>query len=163
LQMQSGFTALRPTLELAKWVGFADRARDKKARQAFKALETWAGDNIPFPGEAYRTYIQELYQGNGLVHRTHKVRGKTVDLAAIRCPVLTITAQRDNICPPDAATALNRMVSSRETKVLTVPGGHVGAVIGSRAARELYPATAQWYRTQTGRTKAARSKSDEAQ
>jgi polyhydroxyalkanoate synthase subunit PhaC len=163
VQMQSGFSALRPTLDLAKWVGFIDRAHDPAARTAFRALETWASDNIPFPGEAYRTYIQELYQANGLVNRTHRVRGKTVDLAAIRCPVLSITAQRDNICPPDAATALNRMVSSRETKVLTVPGGHVGAVIGSRAARELYPATAQWYRVQTGTGKPSRSKTDEAQ
>ena len=74
----------RPTLDLAKWVGYLDRAHDPASRTAFRALETWASDNIPFPGEAYRTYIQELYQANGLVNRTHKVRGKTVDLAAIR-------------------------------------------------------------------------------
>jgi polyhydroxyalkanoate synthase len=28
--------------------------------------------------------------------------------------------------------------------VLSVPGGHVGAVVGSRAAKELYPAMRAW-------------------
>lgn len=145
-QMQSGFSALRPTLDLAKWVRFADRAHDPKARVAFRTLEAWANDNIPFPGEAYRTYIRELYQENRLLEGTHRVRGRVADLGNISCPVLSIVAERDAICPPDAATALNRACGSSDTRVLSVPGGHVGAVIGSRASRELYPATAEWLR-----------------
>jgi len=145
-QMQSGFSALRPTLDLAKWVRFADRAHDPHARVAFRTLEAWANDNIPFPGEAYRTYIRELYQENRLLEGTHRVRGRVAHLGNINCPVLSIVAERDAICPPDAATALNRACGSSDTLVLSVPGGHVGAVIGSRASRELYPATAKWLR-----------------
>ncbi len=145
-QMQSGFTALRPTLDLAKWVRLADVGHDPAARVAFRALESWAGDNVAFPGEAYRTYIGELYQDNRLVAGTHRVRGRVADLKQIRCPVLTIVAERDNICPPAAATALNRACGSQDTEVLQVPGGHVGAVVGSRAKREMYPKLAAWLR-----------------
>lgn len=144
LQMQSGFVALRPTQQLAKWVGFVDRAHDAAARESFTALETWASDNIPFPAAAYRTYIRELYQQNGLIAGTHRARGKRVDLAAIRCPVLTVVAQRDEICPPPAACALNEHCGAEVTDVLRTPGGHVGAVVGSRAASQLYPAIANW-------------------
>jgi hypothetical protein len=35
--------------------------------------------------------------------------------------------------------------------VLTVPGGHVGAVVGSRAARDMYPALARWFSEKLGR------------
>ena len=145
-QMQSGFTSLRPTMQIAKWVGFAHRARDPAARESFAALEAWAGDNVPFPGAAYETYIGDLYQKNALVHGTHRVGGRRVDLGQICCPVMTIVAERDEICPPPAATALNDFVGSENKTVVSVPGGHVGAVIGSRAARELYPAVAQWLR-----------------
>ncbi len=144
--MQSGFTALRPTQNLAKLVNYVDKMHDPAAREAFDILDEWATDNIPFPAEAYRRYIREIYQENQLIQGTHHVAGRRVDLRAIRCPVLTITADRDAIVPPRAALALAERSNASETEHLTVPGGHVGAVVGSRAARSLYPAMTAWLR-----------------
>ncbi len=144
-QMQAGFVALRPTQQLAKWIGFLHRAGDPAAREAFAALEEWAADNVPFPGAAYATYIRELYQDNRLVAGAHHVRGRRVDLAAIRAPVLVVAAERDAICPLPAARALlDHTPAAARRDLLTVPGGHVGAVTGSRAAAQLYPALAAW-------------------
>ncbi|MBA3456692.1 MAG: alpha/beta fold hydrolase [Deltaproteobacteria bacterium] len=143
-QMQAGFSALRPTLEAAKLMSQPDLALDPKAREAFLALEAWASDNIPFPGEAYRRYIREMYQGNELIAGTHRANGQAAQLGMIKCPTLVITASRDAICPPAAAFALLRHIGSTDTSVLEVPGGHVGAVIGSRAAKEMYPGLARW-------------------
>ncbi|MBX3268671.1 MAG: alpha/beta fold hydrolase [Sandaracinaceae bacterium] len=142
--MQSGFVALGPTGQLSKWVALADRGLDPEFRAAFDALEAWAGDNIPFPGACYVTYIEELYQKNRLAKGELRVRGRAVDLRNVRCPVLTIVASRDTICPPEAATALNALVGSERADVLEVPGGHVGAVVGSRAPKALYPKIVSW-------------------
>lgn len=142
--MQSGFVTLRPTQQIAKWVALADRGLDPSFRAAFDALETWANDNVPFPGASYVTYIRELYQENRLVRNEHVACGRRVDLSAIDCPVLTITASRDTICPPRAALALNDAVGSSDTSAIEVPGGHVGAVVGSQATKTLYPAIADW-------------------
>jgi poly(3-hydroxyalkanoate) synthetase len=38
-------------------------------------------------------------------------------------------------------------ISSTDKKVLEVPGGHVGAVVGGKAAKEMYPALAAWLST----------------
>jgi polyhydroxyalkanoate synthase len=143
-QMQAGFTALRPTLDLAKLMSSPDLAADPAQRASFLALDAWASDNIPFPGEAYRRYIKEMYQGNELVAGTHRANGAPARLGAIRCPTLTITASRDQICPPAAATALLRHVGSTDTDVLEVPGGHVGAVVGGKAASTMYPGLIRW-------------------
>ena len=145
-QMQAGFTALRPTTQISKWVGLLDRGLDPAARESFQALEAWSGDNIPFPGAAYATYIGELYQQNLLVQGRHHVRGQRADLSSVRCPVLTVVADRDAICPPAAATALNDRVGSTDKEVLTVAGGHVGAVVGGKAPKVLYPALASWFK-----------------
>jgi polyhydroxyalkanoate synthase len=147
--MQSGFVALRPTQQLGKWVTFADRALDPGFRTSFDALDTWANDNVPFPGASYVTYIRELYQENRLIAGTHAVRGKRVDLSKITCPLMTITASKDTICPPAAAAALNDAVGSADKELLSVPGGHVGAVVGSQASKVLYPAIAGWLRRKT--------------
>lgn len=144
LQMQSGFVALRPTGSVAKWVTLLDRALDASSREAFFALEGWANDNVPFPAAAYATYIRELYQENRLVKGEHRVFGRRVDLGAIACPVLTVAAEKDVICPPLAARGLHDRVGAEGKELLVVPGGHVGAVVGSRAPKVLYPAITAW-------------------
>ncbi|HWM88519.1 MAG TPA: alpha/beta fold hydrolase [Kofleriaceae bacterium] len=144
VQMQSGFSMLRPTGQVAKWIGLIDRIDDEKHREAFAALETWASDNIPFPAAAYRTYIGQLYQENALIRGEHVALGRRVSLDHIRCPVLCVVAERDTICPPAAATALLDRVGSVDRTLLTIQGGHVGAVVGSRAPRELYAPLADW-------------------
>ena len=151
MQMQSGFVALRPTSQLAKWVSYLDRGHEAKARDAFDALEQWAGDNIPFPAAAYATYIEELYQKNLLVRGEHHVGGRRVDLASIRCPVLTVAAERDTICPLPAARALNEACGSADKELVVVPGGHVGAVVGSKAPKVLYPAMREWLTSRLAR------------
>jgi len=147
MQMQSGFVALRPTQNLAKLVAQIDRAHDPKARAAFDALEEWASDNVAFPAAAYRTYIRELYQRNELARGEHHVGGRRVDLKNIRCPLLTIAADRDTICPAKAARALDDLSGSSDKESIVVPGGHVGAVVGSRAQTVLYPAIGRWLRS----------------
>lgn len=143
-QMQTGFTSLRPTNQISKWVALADKWNDAAFMEAFEALETWAGDNIPFPAEAYQTYIKELYQQNLLARGEHHVRGQRVDLQQIECPVLHVVASRDNICPEDAALALKALVGATDQEVLEIPSGHVGAVVGSKARKLLYPGIVQW-------------------
>jgi polyhydroxyalkanoate synthase len=143
-QMQSGFVALRPTAQLSKWIGLVDRCSDPGALEHFAALESWANDNVPFPARAYETYIRELYQENGLVAKTHAVGGERIDLAKIECPVLTVVADGDTICPPAAARALAELTRSRSASTLELRGGHVGAVVGSRAREQLYPTLTAW-------------------
>jgi polyhydroxyalkanoate synthase len=142
--MQAGFLGLRPTGTVSKWVSFAEKGWDPAVRRSFFALESWASDNVSFPAAAYRTYVEELYQRNALAQGKHWVRGERVDLGAIRCPILTVVAEKDTICPPPAALALAKLSNAAEKAELRVPGGHVGAVVGSRARAALYPALARW-------------------
>lgn len=146
-QMQSGFVALRPTAQLAKLVTLADRLADEEKLEAFLSLDTWASDNIAFPAAAYERYIKELYQENRLVKGQHAIAGERVDLGAIRCPLLTVTTTKDSICPPKAAQGLAAHVSSSDKVEVSIPGGHVGGVVGEKAKELLYPKLAEFFRT----------------
>ncbi|MCB9581995.1 MAG: alpha/beta fold hydrolase [Polyangiaceae bacterium] len=150
-QMQAGFVALRPTSQLSKWVSFFDRLTDPERLEAFQALEEWASANIAFPAEAYVKYIRELYQQNALICGEHAIGARRVDLAKIRCPLLTVVTDRDTICPPKAAQALGTHSSSEDQQLLVIPGGHVGAVVGGRAPKELYPKLASWLLDKLGK------------
>jgi polyhydroxyalkanoate synthase len=145
--MQSGFVALRPTAQIAKWATMLDRLGDAERTEAFVALDGWASDNIAFPAAAYARYIRELYQENRLARGEHVVGGRAVDLGAITCPLLTVTTTRDTICPPDAALALAALAGSGDKRHVSIPGGHVGAVVGDKAKNELYPALVEFFLT----------------
>lgn len=149
-QMQTGFVAMRPTSQIGKWVSLADKWSRPGFLEAFKALDTWADDNIPFPGSAYVTYIKELYQDNSVVKGEHFVRGKRADLGNITCPVLTIATSRDHICPAPAAQGLHDNVGSDDKEMIVVKGGHVGAVVGSKARELLYPVITEWFSRRVG-------------
>ncbi len=144
-QMQSGFVALRPMTQITKWIALADRGHDPDFVDAFEAIDTWANDNVAFPAAAYKTYIEDLYQDNLLVKGEHYVGGRRVDLGEINCPTLTIATDRDHICPEPAARGLYDRVNAEDSEIFVIPGGHVGAVVGSRGPKHLYPKVTQWF------------------
>ncbi len=144
-QMQAGFVALRPTAHLSKIVGYLDKLSDPVRLDRMATLDAWASDNIAFPASAYVRYIEELYQQNRLVRGDHAIRGRTVDLSGVSTPLLTVVTDRDAICPPKAALGLSELASSAHKEILTIQGGHVGAVVGEKAKTTLYPALARFF------------------
>jgi polyhydroxyalkanoate synthase len=142
--LQASFRMLTPTLQIMQQIALANQIGDSQAVQDLLALQTWISDGVSFPGEAYRTYVKDCYQENYLVQGKLIVGGKRVDLGQIACPLLTITAAKDWICPPESVAVLNDLVASADKNVLELPGGHVGIVVGRRAAEDLWPRLADW-------------------
>lgn len=98
-----------------------------------RAMASWVDDVVPTPGRLladisgkFGPAANELMTGRTTVGDTE------VDLAAITMPVLSVSAARDHISPPDGCDAIAEVVPQAE--VLRVPGGHVGTIAGSRAA-----------------------------
>ncbi|MEM6996932.1 MAG: alpha/beta fold hydrolase [Myxococcota bacterium] len=143
-QLRAGFVALRPGAQAYKLVHWLEALGDPKRRRVAQRVEAWASDSVPFPATAYRQYIRELYQSNALALGTHHVGGRRVDLAEITAPVLAVTADQDDICPAPATTALHELCSRAAVETLRIPGGHIGAVVGYRAAEHLYAPLGDW-------------------
>jgi polyhydroxyalkanoate synthase len=137
--MQAAFHMLRPTLILSKAVSLVDRAWDDAFLDGFLALETWGNDNVSFPGDAYRTYVEELYRKDALAKGTLRVSGRPARLAAIECPVHAVTFEHDHIVPWASAAAVLDLVGSKDKERVHLQGGHVGAMVSKAAARGLWP------------------------
>lgn len=156
--MQGAFHMLRPTMNLAKAVGVIDRASNDEFLDGFLAIETWGNDNVSFPGECYRQYIEGLYRGDGLMKRTFSLSGKPVRLDKITCPVSCIVFENDNIVPWESAAVLLDHVSSVDKTLLKLPGGHVGAVVSKAAQRNLWPRLSSFWAERDGVIVAAKPK-----
>jgi polyhydroxyalkanoate synthase len=160
--MQATFHMLRPTLNLVKGVAMVDRAWDDEFLDGFFALETWGNDNVSFPGEAFRKYIEDLYQKNALVRGELTISGERIDLSKIACPLLAVTFEHDNIVPAKSAACLVDLVSSKDKELLHLNGGHVGAVVSKSAAKGLWPKISGFWAARDGSTSTSVSRSTPA-
>jgi polyhydroxyalkanoate synthase len=152
--MQMAFQLLRPTLNLAKAVSVLSKSplvREEKTwddnfLDGFFALETWGSDNVSFPGEAYLKYIQALYRDNALVRGELSISGRCVRLEDVTVPLLAVTFEHDNIVPHASASDVLTRVASEKKAHLHVPGGHVGAMVSSSAAKHVWPKIDRFFR-----------------
>jgi polyhydroxyalkanoate synthase len=143
--LQASFQMLRPTMPLSKAVHLIDRAWNDEFLDGFLALEAWGNDNVSFPGEFYRRYLDALYRKNELVKGTFTLSGEPVKLSAITCPTLAVTFEHDNIVPAASATPLLGLVGSADKQQIHLPGGHVGAVVSKSASKTLWPQLSDWW------------------
>ncbi|MFZ0544357.1 MAG: alpha/beta fold hydrolase [Candidatus Promineifilaceae bacterium] len=148
--MNAAFDGLVPGNMLRQEMAVWDRADDPKRLQDYLGLRHWLADEMDFPGETYRKYIRDLYQQNRLIQNRLEIGGRTVHLADITCPVLSISATYDDIAPTPQVNALNSAVSSEDKTSLLIQGGHIGIVAGRNARQNLWPELSDWLRPRSG-------------
>ena len=115
----------------------------------FFATETWLYDSPPVIGEIYRQFVRDCYQNNLFIKNQMSIHednapGIRIDLRKIKAPFLNVIASKDDLVAPTSSKALNDVIGSSDKSVLEFNSGHVGACIGSRAHKELWPKVGEW-------------------
>lgn len=110
----------------------------------WRLLNKWVNDGTDFPGQAYREWIRDYYQQNKLIKGEIVLRDRRIDLTAIACPLLILTATTDHIAPCGQTRALLDLVSSTDKQENNYNVGHVSLVFGSTARKHVYPETTAW-------------------
>ena len=118
-------------------------------RTAFQSMSKWVGNNPPFPSRAYREWITWMYKENRLARGRMELRGRRVDLGAIRQSLLIVTAGADHIAPRHTTVPILDLVSSDDVEHLDRPGGHIGLMAGSKSRKEIWPDIAGWLATRS--------------
>jgi len=144
------FHMVRPTDELLRALDYWERRDDETFVRHFAAMQLWTHDPTPFPGEAFRKYIKDLYQRNALMDGTFTVGGQPIDLSCITTPVLTIAARRDHIAPWESVAVLHERISSADKQLIVLESGHIGMVVGASAKEQLWPQLGAWLESRAG-------------
>ena len=110
-----------------------DRLDDSPERlRDVRTMATWVDDVLPAPGRLLAELYQQFGPGrNKLMAGTATIGDHAVDLAAVTMPVMSISAEKDTIAPPDGVDAIKTVVP--HAQVIRLPGGHVGIVAGRSA------------------------------
>jgi polyhydroxyalkanoate synthase len=147
---QTGYTWAAILRAPALYSAFKGDMRTPEGREVVKEARHWLWDDVPVAGEMFRTLIRECYKENRLVRDTFALGGRPVHLSDIECSLLVISASSDSLCPTPSAEALNHAVSSEDETSITVPGSHLGAVVGQEAHQLLWTRIVDWAESRSG-------------
>jgi polyhydroxyalkanoate synthase len=159
--MNFGFLLLNPArLMIDKYVGFMEHMDNKVFVENFIRMEKWIFDSPDLPGEVFRQFIKDCYQGNKLLQNQLEVGDRRVDLKKLTMPLLNIYGKYDHLVPPEACDQLVKKVGSNDTEDICLNTGHIGIYVSSKYQEEFAPKIANWLkeRDQITKKKASRKK-----
>ena len=139
-----GFKLLTPVSSFSSYVELARNLGDREYVREYATNAAFLEDMVAYPGGVMQDVIHFLLVDNVLARGELPVREAHRGLEQVRQPVLSITGANDPIVPPEASHRMFESVSSQDVQCITVPGGHMGVLAGSRGARESWPAMVEW-------------------
>ena len=137
-------------LNFGKYHDLIDVLDDRTALTNFLRMEKWLFGGPPAVGEAYRQFVQQFLQNNGLVKGEIVLDGETVDLRKLRMPVLNIYAEKDHLVPPPGTRALSEFVDPELYTEVPIRTGHIGIYTGGSSQKVLAPTVANWLQERFG-------------
>lgn len=137
--LQTAFWRLDPRRTVEKFVAFGRTERSAQATRLFVALEDWANGGAPLTPAAGREMAEDFFRDDLTGSGRWQVAGRTIDPAALACPLLDIVSSTDRIVP--AASAVSGTGTGES---MTLGLGHVGMIVGGRARETLWRPLAQW-------------------
>ena len=140
------FPLLNPRALLTRHRALFSMLHHEEFRRVYQAIDLWTCDHLPVASGVLRSIVEDLYQKNALWEGGWMLRSREVRLEDIRCPVLNVLAQEDEIVPPGSARPLlSRLGSERKEEFLS-PMGHITLILGSPLRFETYRAIGEFCR-----------------
>ncbi len=143
--LQTAFQMMKPVQNfIEKFTRFYENQHDEKFLENFFSMEQWLQDNVPVAGETFREFIKCFYQRNQLIKGIYNLGDQPIFLNRIRCPVLLLTAEFDHLVPASSTLGLEPHIGSREVGKMSIPVGHIGLAVSSRAHGQFWPEAVEW-------------------
>jgi putative long chain acyl-CoA synthase len=149
---RTGFRMLDPVKSLRQQLSFVLQLHDREAllprerQRRFLMGEGW----VAWPGPAVADFMRQFIAHNRMLQGGFVIGDRTVTLADIARPVLTVVGEVDEIAPAAGVRAITRAAPRAEVYELALRVGHFGLVVGSAATERVWPAVAAWTRWRSG-------------
>ena len=141
--VHNAFRVIKPTGDVNSYVMLWQNLSSDEQMAAYQAMGQWTKDHVPFPGAAFRQLVQ-MMRDNAIVNDTVLLSGKPVHLTDIRCPFLSVLAERDHISPVTSVGPVVDLVGSADVEEIRLPAGHVGLMASRTASKWTIPRIVDW-------------------
>lgn len=143
--IRNSFRIRRPTADAVRLVTLWENLGNDDYLAGYQALNQWINDHIPFPGATASQVTRFFVRENCLATGSIPLGQRKVSLRSVRCPVLNVAAETDDVVPIEAAEPIIRLVGSKDVEELRIKAGHVALVSGRIAAEVTIPGMIDWF------------------
>ncbi len=142
----TAFKLLSPRKEIQQRADFVRLLHDRNALARREARRRFLGGEgfVAWPGPALRAFVEEFIVHNRMLSGGFVIDGQMVTVADITCPILCFIGGNDEIARPASVRAIASAAPDAPIDFVTVPAGHFGLVVGSRAMKITWPTVADW-------------------
>lgn len=140
------FKLMSPTKEIKNWISFLSSLHDRQALLKSEEGRSFLGGEgfVAWPGPALQEFFGQMLLGNRLVSGGCVVEERTISLTEITCPILIVVGSNDEIARAGSVRGIADAVPNAEIYELSVEGGHMGIVVGSKAMSKTWPSVGAW-------------------
>lgn len=140
-----GFHLTNPLGGVKKYFDLLLNLWDRDFIIAQESLGHWINNLLDYPGATMREIIIQMALQNKLARKGKmRVGSENAELKNIYCSLLSFAGNDDKIVPANSAHKIMEIVSSEDKEFHTVPGGHVGVIIGNQAPSHLWKIAERW-------------------
>ncbi len=108
---------------------------DREFLAQVEAVDAFMGSMLAYPGRTFGQLYHRMLRHNDLADGRIELGGRTIELADVKVPVLSVAGSGDGIAPRKAVHHVGELLTGApEVRLATAPGGHLGVLTG-RAAR----------------------------
>jgi polyhydroxyalkanoate synthase subunit PhaC len=135
-----GFRATALDKYLTKPLFWAQNLHDRDVIAHSQAVDDYMANMLAYPGRTFGQLYHRFFLVNELAEGKFGLSGdRTIDLADVKLPVLTVAGQTDVLAPADAVHHVAGLLpNSPDVRVETAPGGHLGVLTGRSAHRKTW-------------------------
>jgi polyhydroxyalkanoate synthase len=126
----------------SKFIDFACLDQTCTQAENFVAIEQWVRDGIDMSTKAMNQLTKEFIGNNFGLNNNWKINGTIIDPRNLTIPTLIAMPEMDNIVPLISSEILTKQIPNNHQ--ITIPSGHVGMVIGSKAKEYLWKKLRDW-------------------
>ncbi|HET8992425.1 MULTISPECIES: alpha/beta fold hydrolase [unclassified Rhodococcus (in: high G+C Gram-positive bacteria)] len=136
----AGVQSTDPVGEIERALALLGALDDPDEVSRMETERRWFAWRQEVPATFREWIMRRLFVGNELIAGTLVAEGRTVDLAAIECPLRLIAGNADPMATPVQVTALAKQVSTPPSEIVTtiVDTGHIGLFIGRRSLADVW-------------------------
>lgn len=105
-----------------------------------EAVDRFMGGMLAYPGRTFGQIYHRMLRRNDLADGRIVLGDRTIQLANVTAPVLSIAGEGDGIAPAKAVHRVAQLLPNAATvKIASAPGGHLGVLTGRAARRTTWP------------------------
>ncbi|MET9491302.1 AMP-binding protein [Nocardia sp. NPDC006630] len=148
-----GFQALDPVKTVKSRLDFLRQLHDREAllprerQRRFLEADGWLG----YPGPALTDLLTQFIKHNRMMLGGFVIRDQPISLADLKCPILAVVGEVDDIGQPAAVRGIVRAAPNADVYESSVVAGHFGLVSGSTATKQTWPQVRDWVNWLSGR------------